>query len=151
MLIREQIVLRENRKFPVKVQGDYRIVIGPGDKIHSTFTPSVHRAAGRRVGETRSGLFTLGQEREVKTSGGGQGVWTYADQTLTYRRSFKQGAYRMTIAFARHANGLTCSASEAFARENGVGAIVLDSAMDGLPTTIVSASPVSSTCRVMKR
>ena len=52
------------------------------------------------------------------------------------------------IAFARDKEGLTCTVSETFAREDGVGTIYLDSFVDGVSVIVVSYKQLSSRCRV---
>jgi hypothetical protein len=51
----------------------------------------------------------------------------------------------------RGAGGLNCTASQSFAREQGIRGIILDSGIDNVPTVIVSTKPISSRCRVTKQ
>jgi len=149
--LRQQTLRREGRDVSNQLQSDIRITIGAGGTIHMTGTPTAYTKRGVRKGKTTSGKWTVEQTREVKTRGGGHGVWIFEDAKLTFLRTYKGGAMKRTIAFARGADGLTCNYNETFVREVGVGGIVLESAIDGVPTTILSAKQISSTCRVTKQ
>jgi hypothetical protein len=70
---------------------------------------------------------------------------------LTFLRTFKEGAFKRTIAFNRSNDGLSCIANEAYAREEGVGDLTMNSAIDDTPVIIVIFKQISSTCRVVKR
>jgi len=149
--VREQVVRREGRQFPVRVHADWNVIIGAQGSITQTYVSEAHTLRGIRRAKPLAGSFTLDQVREVHGLGVGQAVWRFEDATLTFLRSFKEGAYRSTITFARVPEGLTCSAAESFAREKGTGPIVLNSPIEGVQTTIISSKQVSSTCRVRKR
>jgi hypothetical protein len=77
-------------------------------------------------------------------------MWKFADNTLTFVRTFRSGAYRMRFAIARNPAGLTCAATGAFARENGDGTIRMESA-SGREVTLVGANPVSSSCKIVRK
>jgi carbohydrate-selective porin OprB len=149
-IARDQVVRREGRQFPVRVNMDLKLAIG-FEGIEQTFTSTAHGPRGTRQSQPMIGSFIVNRVRDVRSLGGGRAVWQFADGTLTFMRTYKQGAYRRTVAFTRGAQGLTCTVSESFARENGTGSIELNSLMDGRPTTIVRWKPVSSSCRVAKR
>ena len=146
----DQVVWRDGREAPVKLERDVKVVIGPGDSIHFTVIPTVQGPRGKRQGQTISGPFTLGQVQETASVGGGSGVWNYADGALTFVRTFKGGAFRSTITFARSGGGFSCTINEGFAREGGAGAISLNSPVDGAPITILSAKQTSSRCTAKK-
>jgi hypothetical protein len=148
LVVHEQVIRREGREFPTRFESALTLVIGPGDKYQSTWTPTSHTPRGARQGTPRTSLISLEKTRELPTMGGGHGVAVFIDGTLTALRTFKGGAYKRTIAFARGAEGLTCAANETFAREAGAGTIFLDSPFDGVPMIVVSAKQLSSTCRV---
>lgn len=64
-------------------------------------------------------------------------------------RTYKgAGGYKRTIAFERKDGAFTCTARETHVREEGVGRIVLRSAIDDAPIVVVSAKMASSTCKV---
>jgi hypothetical protein len=118
--------------------------------IKLTVRTTTHSRRGTRREAPRSATFTLDEAREIPSRGGGEGVWTFADGTLTSIRTFKSGARRVSFAFARGADGLTCAASFAFAREDGSGPVRLRSRSGDRDVVIVSAKQVSSTCRVTR-
>ena len=150
-IVRDQVILRDGRKIPVKFQNDLKIVIEPGGKLQVAITPTSQGPRGKRQGETRRSTPTVEKVRELTTLGGGYGVWVFSeDGTLTFLRTYKGGAFKRTIAFARGPEGLTCKAEEAFARENARGPIILDSAVGAGEVQIVSAKQISSRCRVLK-
>ena len=151
-VISQRFVRREEREFPVRFQNDLKIIIGPGDKIDGTITPTSHGPRGERQGKTLTFSNTLDKVGELVGSGGGIGAWSFAgDGTLIFLRTYKEGAFRRTIAFTRSAEGFSCSANETLARENGVGGLALNSAIDDVPVTVVRYEQISSSCRVAKR
>jgi hypothetical protein len=150
-VVRDQVVLREGRRIPVKFQNELTIGIGPEAKLQVAITPTSQGPRGKRHGETRRATATVEKVRELKTLGGGYGLWVFSeDGTLTFLRTYKGGAFKRTIAFARGPEGLTCKAEEAFARENSRGPIILDSAVGTGEVQILSAKQISSRCRVVK-
>jgi hypothetical protein len=148
--LRQQTSRREGRERSNQIQSDIRITIDAGGMIHFSGTPTAYTKRGTRKGKPTSGKWTLEQTRELPTRGGGHGVWIFEDATLTFLRTYKGGALKRTIPFARDAKGLTCNYNETLVREEGVSGIVLESGIDGVPTTILSAKQISSSCRVMK-
>jgi hypothetical protein len=147
-VVRQQVVRRNGREFPVRNESELQLVIGPGTKIQQTWTPTTHSAGGTKRGRSGTSSFTLEQSRDVGSQGGGKALYLFAEATLTFMRTFKGGAFKRTIAFFRGKDGLTCVAAESFAREEGVGTIFLESWTDGAPVTIVSWKQLSSTCRI---
>jgi hypothetical protein len=151
-VISQRVVRREEREFPVRFQNDLTIIIGPGAKIDGTLTPTTNGPRGERQGKTRTFSTTLNKLAEIVGSGGGVGAWTFAgDGTLIFLRTYKEGAFRRTIAFTRSTEGFSCAANESLARENGVGGLALNSAIDDSSVTIVRYEQISSSCRVTKR
>jgi hypothetical protein len=149
-VVRDQIVRREGKTFPVRVQNEIKILIGPDDRIQQSITPTADTRRGRRVGATMTAPFLLGKSRSLYGVGGGEGVVQFEDGVLSFLRTFKRGALKRTIAFSRSPNGLCCTAEETFAREEGVGDLAMNSAIDGTPVTIISYKQISSTRRVVK-
>ena len=150
-VVRDQIIRREGRTFPVRFQNDVKLVIESDDRIRQTITPTSDTPRGRRVGRTRTGLFTLEKPHSLNGLGGGDGVYIFENAVLTFLRTFKEGGFKRTIAFNRSSGGLSCTASEAYAREEGVGDLTLNSAIDDTPVIVVSSKQISSTCRVVKQ
>jgi hypothetical protein len=149
-IVREQVNRRDGRTFPVRVQQTWTVAIGGEGTIKSTVQAEARGPRRTRETEPLSASHKLDQPREVMSQGGGEAVWTFADGVLTYIRTYPSGARRLGFSFARGPDGLTCTASFAFARENGTGAIRLDSRFSGRDTTIVSAKQLSSKCRVAR-
>jgi hypothetical protein len=151
-VVSQRIIRRGDREFPIRFQNDLKITIGPGNKIDGTITPTSHGPRGERQGRTLTFSTTLDKVGELVGYGGGIGAWTFAgDGTLIFLRTYKEGAFRRTIAFTRSAEGLSCTAKESLARENGVGGLALNSALDDVPITIVQSEQISSSCRVARR
>jgi hypothetical protein len=147
-IVRQQVIRREAKEFPVRIENNLQLVIGPGDKIQQTVTATSHTPRGTKPGETRTSLHTLERPREVRSLGGGNALYVFLDGTLTFLRTYKGGAFKRMIAFARDKEELTCTVSETFAREDGVGTIYLDSFVDGVSVIVVSYKQLSSRCRV---
>ena len=149
--VREQENRRDGKTFSVTVRQNWMVSIGPEKAI--TFTVRSRVQGPRRVRDMGplSGSYTLDETREVETQGGGNAIWTFADETLTFIRTYRAGARRITFAFERGPDGLTCTAGFAFAREDGSGPLRLKGLASGRDTEIVQARLVSSTCRVAKK
>ena len=45
---RQQVVRRDGREFPVRIESAISIVIGPGNKIQHTWTPTSHSPGGTK-------------------------------------------------------------------------------------------------------
>lgn len=127
-VIRDQIMRRERKTFPIRFQNDIKLIIGPSDRIQQSVTPISEARRGRRVGATMMAPFLLGKSRSP--AGAGEGVVLFEDGLLTFLRTFEQGALKRTIAFSRSPHGLSCTAEETFAREEGVGDLAMNSAID---------------------
>ena len=87
----------------------------------------------------------------MNVRGGGHGVWTFEDGTLSFLRILKGGAIRWNVVFERDGGALKCKAAENLVREEGVRGIITQSALDDVPMVILSAKQISSTCRVTKQ
>ena len=147
-VVREQVIQRETRQFPIKIESDVKLVIGPGDKVHQTWTPTTTGPKGTVKGKTLTTAVPLAKPQEFGALGGGHGIFIFDDQTLTFLRTLKGGAFKRVIVFGRDKDGLTCTARETFAREDGDKPIFLDAVTDNIPMTIVSWKDISSTCTV---
>ncbi len=147
-VVRQQVIRRDGRDLPIRIETNLQLLIGPGDRIQQTVTPTSHTPRGPKPGETRTSLHTLERPREVRSQGGGNALFVFLEGTLTFLRTYKGGAFKRMIAFARDKEGLTCTVSETFAREDGVGTIYLDSFVDGVSVIVVSYKQLSSRCRV---
>jgi hypothetical protein len=128
---------------------DRKIIMGPADMGRVEWTMTSHSSRGTRTTAPKSYSFTLGQPRETASMGGGHIVWLFNDGVLTLLRTYKVGGFKMSITFARHDGGLTCSIQQAHAREVGAGNIRRESAFGG-SWEIISAKQISSTCRIRK-
>ena len=148
-ITREQVVQRQHQ-VKLRVHDDIRLSIGPADIIRFSNSSTVHSPGGANKLDPVDTAFTLNETRRVARDGGGDAVWQFSDGTLTFIRTFQAGARRMTFAFARGSDGLTCSAGFAFAREDGKGPVRMTTPQ-GQQQTIVSAKQLSSKCKVMDR
>jgi hypothetical protein len=146
---RQQVVQRQ-QTIQLRVHDVMTVSIDPGNIINFLNNTTVHGPGGANRLEPAAATFTLEVTRPVARDGGGDAVWRFADGTLTFIRTFPSGARRMTFAFARGPNGLTCTASFAFAREDG-GGPVRTVTPQGQPQTILSATQLSSQCKVVER
>src|SRR5262245_46040030 len=149
-ITREQTNQRDGKTFTVTVHQNWRVSIGPANKIEFSVRSIVQ--GPRRVRDTGplSGSYTLDESREVGTQGGGDAAWTFADGALAFIRTYPAGARRLSFAFARGPDGLTCTATFAFAREDGSGPVRLKSRFSRRDAEILDARQASSTCRVTR-
>jgi hypothetical protein len=143
-------VIRRQRQFKVQVKDVMKVVIETDKTIDYSVNTTVRGPRGTRELRPLGGLFTLDQPRDVGSRGGGKALWTFADGTLIFVRTFLSGALRTTFAFERGAEGLTCETKFAFAREDGSGEIRMI-APDGEKQTIVSAEQISSRCTIRRK
>jgi hypothetical protein len=146
----DQTVRREGRTVFVKVTQRWTLNVDPDRTVSFNMDADARTPLGTRKAEPARGTFTLDEPRQVPNRGGGQAVWKFADGTLTLLRTFPAGAYRVSFAFQRAADGLTCAVDAGYARENGRGPIRLQSPFGGGEVTIVHAKQVSSRCPVGK-
>jgi hypothetical protein len=149
-IVRDQVVRREGSQFLTENDVRWKVVIGPGGAIENTLSQTSHTARGEHKSRPRTVSYVLGKEHQEWSQGGGTAVWEFTDGTLTYMRTFSQGAYRADVAVSRGPAGLICSITDSFGREDGRGALVMQSVIDGSEVTILSSHLVSSTCRVIK-
>jgi hypothetical protein len=147
-LVTEMLVQREGFQGPTTQDTDWSITIGPEQKIDWSFQPTSHSRVGDRAGQKISTSASLDKPWYTPN---GEANWQFADSTLVFVRSFKNGgAYRMSIAFKQEGQNLACSVVSTFARERGKDKITTNSAIDGAPVTIFSWKTVSSTCDVTR-
>jgi len=132
----------------VRIQQNWKISVEAPNRVEVTVRSTARGPRGTRQAEPNTGMFTLDQPRGVRSRGGGEALWTFADGTLTFTRTFQSGAYRSHFAFANAAEGLACTATGAFARERGKEEIRLESPFGGGMVGIVSAKQTSSSCKV---
>jgi hypothetical protein len=92
-IVRDQVVRREGSQFLTENDVKWRLVIGPGDAIENTVSQTSHTARGEHKSRPRTGSYVLGVARDEWSQGGGTAVWEFNDGTLTYTRTFTQGAY----------------------------------------------------------
>ena len=149
-IVRDQVVRREGWKFTTENTVHWKVVIGPGDAIENTVSQTSVTSRGDHKAKPVTNAYVLGTEQELKSQGGGTGLWEFADGTLTYMRTFRQGAYRASVAFARGADGLTCTFTDTLAREGARGDIVMESMIDGSEVTVLRSKLLSTNCRVVK-
>jgi hypothetical protein len=143
-LVNEMLVQRGGPQFPVTSESDWKITVESGAKIGWSFQPTSHNPRGTQVGQKIATTATLDQSWYTPN---GEAIWQFAEGTLLFVRSFKNGgAYRMSIAFRRNGPSLTCSATNVFARERGKNSLTMNSAIDGAPITVFSWKTVSSSC-----
>lgn len=149
-IIQEQVIRRDGNQFPVRQQADLHLVVRSNTKIERQIYQTSYSPRGVRKANSGKLSFTLEQPTEPKFLGSGHAVWFFDKETLTNLRVYKGGAFKREILFARGASGLTCTVTDAFLREDGVGSIELRSAVDGTPVKLISSKQVSSSCQVTK-
>jgi len=148
----DQRLHREGRDISVQRHERMRFVFYPDNVIEWELTSTGYSPRGAKKGPTRKGKFVLGKVLEARSLGGGQAVYTFEDGTLTSLRTYGgAGGYKRAVSFKRDKSGaLTCSVSETFMREDGVGRVTLNSAVDGKSITVLSAKQVSSNCTLSR-
>src|SRR6516164_8293501 len=99
--VRDQLIQRNGRQIPQQAHANWRIVIGPEVSIQSTFNVTYHNPHGQSKANPLTGSFILDQTRHVGSVGGGEGVWHFENETLTFTRTYEQGALRIKFVFFR--------------------------------------------------
>ena len=145
---REQVNRIKDRESTSTVDQSWSVELGPGLQVKSTSRPQVR---GRPEAPAGTGIFRLGEAREVSNFGGGMGRWTLEEGTLTFTRTYVQGAFRAQFVLTRKDRGFDCSAKNFFAREGGTGDVTFWSTGAGTMMTVLRWRQVSDTCRVSKR
>jgi hypothetical protein len=150
--VHRERLIRGGQDFYVDLHTAGNVTVGPGDAITSSFTNTSFRDGRSPAGSPTSGTFTLG--KPGKGGAGGDILWLFSEGSLTRLMVYsggEGGGQKLNIRFSHSPEGLRCSFSMPFARENGVGTIRKGSAVDGVPIKILEWKPVSSSCRVTKR
>jgi hypothetical protein len=128
----------------------YKLAIAAGGAIQYSQTVTTHRIQkGDSDSRTHSARSTLGQPHTWRD---GKAVWVFENGALTHLRTLDQGGNLIKLTFARGAGGgLTCTASKAFAREDGVGSLQTKSTTHGVQRVeFLSSRQVGASCRVGK-
>jgi hypothetical protein len=144
--------IREGMPREAEMHMSGHVTIAAGGTLTMEFQTSATGPMRTRVGATRSGTFTIG--KPAKGPQGNDIVWVFANGELKRLAVHHQGGAGgsvLTIGFRRAPDGLRCSVSLHMARENGVGSIDKDAAVDGTPIQILDYKQVSSSCHVEKR
>jgi hypothetical protein len=129
----------------VTQEADWQINVQPEQRISFSSRVTAHTPRGTRVAPVRERTVKLD---EPWSTDNGEAVWQFKDGDLTFVRSFQGGAVKTVISLKRDGQNLTCTTTRVLARERGKNGLVLNSAIDGAPVTILSWKPVSSTCDV---
>jgi hypothetical protein len=145
---RRQDMEQDGRAFSTQAHQHWRLDINTDKTIDMTVNTTIQGPRGTRKAPPSSGRFSLNEAREVRNRGGGQGVWSFADEALHFTRTFPSGAYRAHFAFTRGEGGMTCKVTEAFAREDGNKPITLESPVDGRRVTILDSKQEPSDCEI---
>src|SRR5262245_61756226 len=148
-VVREQVVRRRDSRFHTENTVRWKLVIG-GNAIVSTVSQTSLTPRGKQVGPPIGNSYVLGTPPDVRAQGSGTGLWEFNDGTLMFMRTYQQGAYRISFAFARGPSGLTCTVADVLGREGAGGDIVMQSLIDDSIVTILSSKLVTTSCRVMK-
>ena len=146
---REQMVKREGNEYPVRIEVDLKVVLGPGDRIKWVLGNTIHTPNGVQKPEPATFSSRLEKPEQTNSFGTGHGVWVFSEGVLTTLRTLPTGAFKREISFTRGPKGLECTAKEGVAREDGTGGVIM-TAPDGRPVTIVSERLASSSCRIRK-
>jgi len=120
-----------------------------GGSIRYTLTITIHRIQkGDSDTRSHSAKATLGQPHRFRD---GQAVWVFEDGSLNLLRVQNEGGTLWKLILAKSADAVTCQASRAFAREDGVGGLATTSTNFGKKRVeFLGSKVVASSCRVTK-
>lgn len=147
-IYRRQSLQRNGRAFSIQTHQNWKFEINGDNTIDMTVNTTVQGPRGTRKAPPNSGRFSLEESRDVRSRGGGQGMWSFADNALHFTRTFQSGAYRAHFTFSRGEGAVTCEVTEGFARLDGNKPITLNSAIDGAPVSIIDSKQEPSDCKV---
>jgi hypothetical protein len=128
---------------PATMQDDWNITVEPGGKISWSYRATTSTQRGTQRGEKIANTSALD---EAWQTANGAAIWQFSDAELSFVRSYRGGAMRLTVAFRQDGPNLTCTASNVFARERDNNGLILNSPIDSTPVTIFSWKQVSSIC-----
>ena len=126
-----------------------KLVLEGNSRVHYTLTITIHRI-GKGDSDTRShsARATLGHPHRFRD---GPAVWMFEDGSLNLLRVQNEGGMLWKLILAKSAGALTCLASKAFAREDGIGGLATTSTNFGKQRVEFLASKVvASSCRMIK-
>jgi hypothetical protein len=144
----EQTVRRQGGTAQATITQQWSLTINSDRTVGFDVASTARSALGTRKAEPVRGTVALEEARQIPTLGGGLAMWSFAAGTLTFTRTLPGGAYRVRFVFERAPQGLICTVNAGYARENGKGAIRLQSPFGGGEVTIVDARQVASSCNV---
>ena len=145
---RRQNMQREGRAYSVQTHQNWKFEIHADRTIDMTVSTTFQGPRGVRKAPPNAGRFSLEESRDVRSRGGGQGMWSFDEGTLHFTRTFPSGAYRAHFSFSRSETGINCEVTEAFAREDSSKPITLASPVDGGRVSIIDSKQEPSDCRV---
>jgi hypothetical protein len=148
---RDQIVRNQKGTTSLKMQQTWQVSIDDQKYVEYKVTTTRRGPGGTQTAKPNLSTRALDEPYKTPSRGGGEALWAFTDGTLIFTRTFPSGAYRLKFAFAKGQSGLTCTVTEAFARENGRGEIKMISPFSGNEVTIVSAKQLPSTCHVTRK
>ncbi len=146
---REQLIRRDGKTFTVRIHQDWILHVNDDHYIVMTLGTTVQTPNGPRKAKPNSGSFALDEPLMLKSRGGGEAMFKFADSVLMFMRTFPAGAYRTQFAFTRSGANLTCTVTEAFAREPGKE-LKMESAFGG-EIMVLNSKQLPSTCKVAKK
>jgi hypothetical protein len=121
-----------------------RITVNAGGTV--TVRTSTQDDFGRSTSSTVT--YLVGKPHTSSSSGGGDSVAVFMNNTLSFLRTYSSGARRTSVVFRQSNTNLSCTAGMSFARETGRGAIGFTSDFDGLPFQILRSRVVTTSCVV---
>ena len=146
-LVTEMMVRRQGRQFPASQEVERQIYMELDGRITFSSLVTAHSPRGTRATPVRGTTVKLDEPWFTEN---GEAVWQFKDGDLTFVRSYEGGALRTIISLKRDGQNLTCAVGTVYARERSKNSIVMNSPIDGVPVTILSWKPISSTCKVAR-
>jgi len=146
-LVTDMLAKRQGRQGPATQEGDWQIYLESDGRINFSYRPTTRTPRGTRTAPVLARSVKLDEPWPTQN---GDAVWQFKDGDLTFVRSYEGGAVRIIISLKRDGQNLTCTASSVYAHEQGKS-LVLNSPIDGVPVTILSWKPVSSTCEITRQ
>ena len=107
---------------PATTEDDWNVTVEAGGKISWNYGPTIRT---RRSAQKGTKIASTSDLDQASHAANGDAMWQFSDGALTFLRSYRDGAIRLTIAFRQDGPNLTCTASNVFARERDKNGLIL--------------------------
>ena len=95
---RQQTVKVDGRQMAMELDGAWQVKILPDNRVYFSFESTAHTPRGSSKATPLVGSTPLDAIAKTQARGGGDRVWRFSNDTLTFIRTYLSGAYRASFA-----------------------------------------------------